>query len=67
MSDFTKCTRYTYFKGLHTYECRKCLWQVSSKKKHDAEAEALHYWRQYKADGEYSDIIGGASVLDILK
>ena len=32
----------------------------------EAIREALHYWHQYKEDGEYSEIIGGKSVIDKL-
>lgn len=50
-----------------TIECKHGLWSVEGKD-HDAVfSEALAYFRQYKSDGEYSSIIGGPSVAEVLR
>ena len=46
--------------------CKMGLWGVESDNKDTAMCEALHYWQQYKSDGEYSSIIGGQSVIEKL-
>lgn len=35
--------------------CRKGLWSVTAPTELEAYREALHYFRQYYGDGEYSD------------
>jgi len=67
MSDFEKCTTKKVSKcGLVDIECKLGLWGVSASCAEDAMREAIHYFNQYKADGEYSSIIGGKSTRDIL-
>ena len=47
-------------------ECKMGLWSVIGPS--DAVYfEALHYFKQYKLDGEYSSILGGKSVTELLK
>ena len=41
--------------GLYTIECPKGLWAVSGPDMEELEGEALHYYRQYRADGEYEE------------
>ena len=66
MNDFEKCV-VRKAKGLtYSINCKLGLWGVSSNSKTSCEDEALHYWQQYKSDGEYSSIIGGKSVIDNL-
>ena len=52
--------------GWMTIECRYGLWSVEGKDHNAVFSEALAYFRQYKEDGEYSSIIGGPSVNDVL-
>lgn len=49
-----------------TFRCKLGLWSVTAGRITEALPEAWHYFKQYKADGEYSDIIGGPSVIDVL-
>ena len=65
--DFKKCT-HTIFDG-HVWDisCKLGLWGVYSECKDTAQDEALHYFNQYKEDGEYSSILGGKSVIELLK
>ena len=66
LHDFNRCTRLLPpVDGVATVECRLGLWSVSGKMS-DIGNEALHYFYQYKSDGEYSEIIGGKSVLEVL-
>ena len=65
--DFRKCTtRKTLKDGRTIISCKFGLWSVDAWHEINAVTEALHYFRQYKDDGEYSSIIGGATVADIL-
>lgn len=68
MGDFEKCVERTLTSNGLTYNinCRLGLWGVSGPSKSDCEIEALHYWQQYASDGEYSSIIGGPTVLEVL-
>jgi len=47
-------------------ECSLGLWSVSGTKYEFIYNEALHYFKQYMDDGEYSSIIGGKSVAEKL-
>jgi len=49
-----------------TISCNLGLWEVKGRYGLDLINEATHYFNQYKASGEYSEIIGGESVLDII-
>ena len=46
--------------------CKLGLWSVESDDKERLKAEAMHYWRQYRSDGEYHELIGGPTPLEIL-
>jgi len=64
---FNKCTtKRTRKNGNTSINCKLGLWGVSAPNEDQAQAiiEALRYWHQYKEDGEYSEIIGGKSVID---
>ena len=39
----------------YTIKCKKGLWRVDAPSKRKAESEAMHYFAQYYADGEYSN------------
>ena len=47
---------YSSKNGRHTINCKKGLWGVDAPTQQQAVTEALHYYQQYRADGEYSDI-----------
>lgn len=61
-----KCATYTRVGERCEIKCRLGLWAVSGKYGLDLINEANHYFEQYKADGEYSEIIGGKTVLEAL-
>jgi hypothetical protein len=64
---FNKCiTKRTRKNGNTSINCKLGLWGVSASNEFEAIVEALRYWHQYKEDGEYSEIIGGKSVIDRL-
>lgn len=55
---FDRCVEVKLLKdGTVEVRCRLGLWSVSSKDRDMAMREALHYWRQYRADGEYGDLL----------
>jgi len=64
---FNKCiTKRTRKNGNTSINCKLGLWGVSASNEFEATVEALRYWHQYKEDGEYSEIIGGKSVVEKL-
>ena len=65
-SDYEKCITRSYYADSVEIECKLGLWSVESGDVAKAEAEAMHYWRQYAHDGEYSSIIGGKTVKQVL-
>ena len=67
LEQFRACTVKKKCKnGLTEIECKLGLWGVGAYHEINAVAEALHYFRQYKADGEYSSIIGGKDAVETL-
>ena len=66
LSDMEKCTTYKREGEMCTISCNLGLWSVSRRYGLELISEALHYFEQYKADGEYSEIIGGKTVLETL-
>ena len=68
-SDFDKCVKRQTKGNLFSIECKRGLWSAegSNTNKAVVEDEAMHYWRQYAHDGEYSSIIGGKSVVEMIK
>ena len=66
LTDMEKCTTYKREGDQCTISCNLGLWSVSGKYGVDIINEALHYFRQYKMDGEYSEILGGKNVMDTL-
>jgi len=61
MEDFKKCTNTVFDGDMWDIECKLGLWGVIGEDKDKVEGEALHYFRQYKEDGEYYKILGGES------
>lgn len=61
MEDFEECTNTVFDGDMWDIECKLGLWGVSGKDKVQVKDEALHYFWQYKEDGEYYRIIGGES------
>ena len=60
MTDLEKCTNFTFNGDQVTFACKLGLWSVSG---HIRQAfrindEALHYFNQYKKDGEYDKLLG---------
>ena len=67
LSDLNKCTESTTLEdGRTKVICKLGLWSVDAADKETAYREAMHYFQQYKADGEYSSILGGESVAEKL-
>jgi hypothetical protein len=66
MTDMEKCTTYKRDDDRCTISCNLGLWSVSGKYGLGLINEASHYFEQYKADGEYSEILGGKSVVEVL-
>ena len=66
LTDMEKCTIKTRGGKRTTISCKLGLWSVSGSCESDVIGEANHYFEQYKTDGEYSEIIGGKTVLETL-
>ena len=67
LKEFYKCvTQRKRKNGKWSINCKMGLWGTESNNKETAMCEALHYWLQYKRDGEYSSIIGGKNVVETL-
>jgi hypothetical protein len=63
---FSKCTRFSSDGDVLTASCKLGLWSASGEDYDLVVDEALHYFKQYKEDGEYYNIIGGESPIDKL-
>ena len=50
----------------HTIKCKLGLWSVDAPSLALAVSEALSYYRQYKADGEYHELIGGPTPAQVM-
>lgn len=56
INSFLKNTKRVYRKnGRVEISCKKGLWSVDAPDSDTADAEALHYFRQYYEDGEYTN------------
>ena len=64
--DFQKCVDIIFDGEYYDISCKLGLWGVSGMVQEDVYGDALFYWMQYKDDGEYSNILGGESVIDKL-
>jgi hypothetical protein len=61
LNEFARCVEINC-NGTHAeINCRKGLWSVSGSSFHQIIGEALHYWQQYRADGEYEEITKGTN------
>lgn len=61
--EFSACTNRVVSKdGWVSISCKLGMWSVEGRDEDAVLQEALHYFRQYKADGEYGHIIGGPAV-----
>ena len=67
MDDFKKCTNTIFDGDFWDISCKLNLWSVEGKDKNKVQDEALHYFRKYKTDGEYYQIIGGKNPYEKLK
>lgn len=67
LEEFNKCTLKRKTKsGKTTILCRLGLWSVDGYESINVMHEAMHYFKQYKEDGEYSGIIGGKNTKEKL-
>ena len=64
LTDMEKCTIYRRSGGTVTIKCRLGLWEVSGHCGLKVTGEAYNYFEQYNFDGEYSEILGGQSVVE---
>ena len=66
-NDFNKCTAFLKFMdGRTEIICRLGLWSVRGLDEAAVISNAIHYFEQYKSDGEYSSILGGDDVMTVL-
>ena len=65
-SDFESCITRKKSARMTSIHCKLGLWGVSGHNTGQVESEATHYYLQYKSDGEYSSIIGGKTVIEVL-
>ena len=69
LSEFEACTSSKDIDSSRVeISCKKGFWSVTGNKgKYRTFSEAFSYFVQYKQDGEYHDIIGGPSPIEILR
>jgi len=65
-TDFEKCTTNRIDGWGYHIACKEGLWEVCGPDKNEVRREAKHYFAKYKADGEYSVILGGKNVVKTL-
>ena len=66
MNQFDDCVNFKVDLNYVEVSCKLGLWSVQGVNVSTLTKEALHYWQQYKDDGEYSSIIVGKNVYDTL-
>ena len=66
ITDLEKCSFMIRRGDRATISCSLGLWSVTGVFSNDLLGEALHYFQQYKSDGEYSEILGGDNVIETL-
>ena len=59
LEKFSMCVDSTEKDGRTSIKCKLGLWSVEASDSDRVYIDAFHYWRQYKADGEYHSLIGG--------
>ena len=67
MTEYNQCTVTTKKGDTITITCKLNQWSVKGNDLERVTNEARHYFNQYKRDGEYSSIIGGPSVIDVIR
>ena len=67
VTDMERCTTHKVDGKNCEISCNLGLWSVSGLCGFHLINEATHYFEQYKSDGEYSDILGGKSVMELLQ
>ena len=67
MTELEQCTEQESNGNTRTITCKKGLWEVTGTSGVQLMKEAHHYFNQYKSDGEYSDIIGGPAVSEVIQ
>ena len=66
MTEFEQCTIYSREGDTCEISCRLGLWSVTGSYGTTLIDEAHHYFVQYRNAGEYSGILGGPSVVDLV-
>ena len=66
MTELEQCANYSRSGKQCTISCKLGLWEVNGTFGLALINEASNYFEQYKKDGEYSSILGGESVIDVL-
>lgn len=68
LGEFMACTdrEVNPYTGWMSIECKKGLWSIEGKNHRLVLCGAMSYFQQYKEDGEYSSIIGGPTVTEVL-
>ena len=67
MKELCMCADFMYEGDrITTIQCKLGLWKVTGIYGMPLINEAMHYFEQYKEDGEYSSIIGGKSIVEKL-
>ena len=67
ITDLEKCSFMIRRGDRATISCSLGLWSVNGAFGNALFSEALHYFQQYKSDGEYSEILGGDNVMETLR
>lgn len=56
--DFERCVTLSRDKWFnYVYKCKLGMWSVSGSTSPKAKRHAMHYFRQYYADGEYNNLL----------
>ena len=68
LTEMEKCTTYHRDDNgvIRKIECILGLWSVEGRFDLQLINEAGHYFKQYRDDGEYSDILGGKSAAEVM-
>jgi len=66
-ADFCECTTSARDGFRVSISCKLGLWSVEGSDPIAVINEAAHYFSQYKSDGEYHEIIGGPTPMEVLQ
>jgi len=58
MIELHKCANFQQSDGRTAIQCKLGLWGVEGPSDMTTINEAMHYFEQYKSDGEYADLLG---------